>query len=298
MPLTRRRRAITPRLPAHADARVTAVAHELAGCVRISGDVRSLARLVTDIVLRPRASRAPGSGWAVGIVAGLWDDRERRVRLRGNLELVYRLNRGDVLALRETWIDDCYRLPFEDRLRTVLDLGANIGLTSVWLAHTYGSDMVVAVEPLAANVRLLRRNLARNGINARVVQAAVGPADGTAWFLPAVNSTEGYVAHGVGAGDDGVRVPMVTLDRLLGELGPGVVVDLLKLDIEGGERALLLRGDRRWLGRVRAILAEFHPWMVNCGGLVEVIEREGFRHVPAVNSGVGSVDAFVREETM
>jgi hypothetical protein len=40
-------------------------------------------------------------------------NRERRIRVRGGIELNYRLNRGDMQSIREVWMDECYRLPFE-----------------------------------------------------------------------------------------------------------------------------------------------------------------------------------------
>ncbi len=42
-------------------------------------------------------------------------------------------------------------------------------------------------------------------------------------------------------------------------------IDLLKMDIEGGEQALLT-GDTAWLSSVNAIVAEFHPSVVDYAG--------------------------------
>jgi FkbM family methyltransferase len=52
------------------------------------------------------------------------------------------------------WFDEVYRLPFDEPSGTLLDLGANIGLTSVWLAKKYQIERVIAVEPDRTNAIL------------------------------------------------------------------------------------------------------------------------------------------------
>lgn len=60
-----------------------------------------------------------------------------------------------------------------------LDIGAHIGGATVALALAHPNASVLAVEPLPANARLLRRNVAMNGLAGRVavVEAAVGAAE-------------------------------------------------------------------------------------------------------------------------
>ena len=50
----------------------------------------------------------------------------------------------------------------------VLDVGANIGTVAVSLLVRHGVERIVAVEPDAENVRMLRANLALNGVQDRV----------------------------------------------------------------------------------------------------------------------------------
>ena len=106
----------------------------------------------------------------------------RKIRLKGGIELCYRLNKGDLHGIREVWFDEAYRLPFDDPSGALLDLGANIGLTSVWLAKRYSFSRVIAVEPDPNNARLVRLNLELNGINGEVIEAAIGPHEGLARF--------------------------------------------------------------------------------------------------------------------
>ena len=64
--------------------------------------------------------------------------------------------------------------------QTVLDVGANVGYFTLLAAQTIGAaGTVVAVEPDAANLRLLRANVWRGGCdNVRIVAAAASDERG------------------------------------------------------------------------------------------------------------------------
>lgn len=256
---------------------VRAIAHELNAARCVTRDRRSLVRLSIDILLY-RLLRFGGFGMR---------NRERTIRLRDDVRLTYRLNRGDIQSLREVWLDQVYRLPFDLVIERVVDLGANIGLTSVYFAKTYGAKTIVAVEPNPANVSLARRNFEQNGIAARVVEAAIGPADGIAKFADRIDSNLGAVS------DEGRPVRMISMRTLCAGLQPLGAIDLLKIDIEGGEQALL-SGSIDWLSGVRAIIAEFHPGLVDYPGLAKRIADAGFRWFEVGSVHEHTTDAFIR----
>ena len=213
-------------------------------------------------------------------------ERKRTIRMGEGVKLTYRLNRGDIQAVREVWVEECYRPPVDIPIDTVVDLGANIGLTSLWYA-THGASRLLCVEPLPENATLARRNLVQNGVRADFVQAAVGPADGTTRFKKDDDySTRGHV---VAAG--GIEVSVLSMPTLLRRLD-GTPVDLVKIDVEGAEDPLL-RGDLAWLDRVRAVIIEF-----DCGDSVElsrILKTHGFRYVPAGSVWWNSMDFFIRD---
>jgi FkbM family methyltransferase len=207
--------------------------------------------------------------------------------LQSGTTLTYRLNRGDIQGIREVWLDDVYRLPFDVTVDRVVDLGANIGLTSVYFAKKYGTKTIVAVEPNPANAELARRNFEQNGISARVIEAAIGPVDGFAHFSDALDSNLGAVSAA------GREVRMISMSTLCAETPRLGSIDLLKMDIEGGEQALL-SGSIEWLDGVRAIIAEFHPDIVDYPGLAERISGAGFRWYKAGAVYEHTTDAFIR----
>jgi FkbM family methyltransferase len=259
--------------------RVRGITHELAGAARAATDMKSRLRLLADIMLF-RALRV----WpALGAHA-----KTRRVLLRG-APLSYRLNRGDIQGIREVWLDEIYRIPAPHPFRIVVDLGTNIGLTSVWLHRQYGLEMVLGVEPDLENLELARHNLEANDVRGRVIHAAVGPTDDIVRFACTQGASNlGHVSA------VGVAVRQISMATVLAELPAERRIDLLKLDIEGAEEALLLADDLDWLDRIDSIIAEFHPATVNIPRLVAVLEQHGFTYFPAGTLWHGSMESSAR----
>jgi FkbM family methyltransferase len=244
---------------------------------RIAADMASFWRYAIDRMLVMLIGRIPVHG----------KNKTREIRLHDEVKLTYRLNRGDMQSIREVWLEESYKLPSDGGRKNLVDLGANIGLTSTWLARRYGCKKVIAVEPVGSNAELARRNLTANGVYAEVIEAAVGPENGIAHFQDNASSNLGRISK------TGREVPMVCLGTLL---RGGTIVDLLKIDIEGGEQALLTNGDTSWLNRIREIIIEFHPDLVDYTTLVTFLKNSGFEYLPAGTAFPGSMDYFRRRE--
>lgn len=231
------------------------------------------------------------------LVFGRVSHSPREVACRSNTRLRYRLNRGDLQGIREVWCCEVYRLPFDGPTDVLVDLGANIGLATLWLNRTHQFKRIVAVEPEPANAALVRQNLTINHVPAEVIEAAIGPRDGKASFIRHDSSNLGHVADGATAvANNTMEVPMVSMNRVLEVLASDAVIDVLKLDIEGGEGALLLEGSREWLRRVRAIVAELHPDKVDCDALINYLDTQGFDHIAANSVFPENMTAFVRRQ--
>jgi len=254
-----------------------ALSYEIGAAVALGGDIRSRVRLGADVILFRLLRVFPLPG----------ENKLRRIQLRRGGTIGYRLNRGDIQSIREVLMDEAYRLPFPVRQSAVIvDLGANIGLTSLYYYSTLQPRLIVAVEPDPSNAQLVRENL--TGWPAVVLQAAVGPHDGTAGFIRNRASNLGSLSPHA----SGIAVSLMSMDSVLESVPDGSNV-IVKLDIEGGEESLL-RGDTAWLSRVDGLIVEFHPDRVDYAGLVQVLEAAGFYYIPAGSSWPGSMDAFTR----
>ena len=263
-----------------------ALAHETRASIRLAGDFRSWWRLFRDIIRR-RLTR----------VARVRDVTARRmVNLKGGVRIAYRLNRGDLQGLREVWMDEGYRPTFPTRGTIVVDLGANIGLSSVWLFHRLRCERIIAVEADAGNASLAGENFRLKSLPGEVIHAAVGPRDGWASFATSEESNMGHVIEGDAVAHDGAgreKVRMISMATVLGHLPAGRRIDLLKVDIEGGEGALF-EGDLGWLDRVDGILIELHDDVTDTARVARAIEARGFRFIPAGSVYPKANSAFER----
>jgi FkbM family methyltransferase len=208
----------------------------------------------------------------------------REVHLLGDVRVRYRLNKGDLHSIREIWFQETYRLPFPVTTGVLLDLGANIGMASVWLTKKYKFTRVIAVEPDSSNAQLARENLELNRINGIVLEAAVGPKEPSARFESSEYSNQGKLS------EHGSLVPVTTVGTIL-QTCAVTHLALVKIDIEGSEQSLF-DGPLEWLSRTDAIIIEFHPTVVDYPGLTTLVSSKGFKYIPAGSSFPGNMDSF------
>jgi FkbM family methyltransferase len=140
---------------------------------------------------------------------------------------------------------------------TVVDCGANIGYFSVLASKAVGDDgAVLAVEPEAANLRLLRANLWRNRCdNVCVLPAAASDARGLLALRRSATNAGDHQVHR-DAGPDDLLVPCLALDDLL----DGLHVNAIKVDTQGADH-LVVAGLRRTLAANRHAPALIEFWM-------------------------------------
>jgi FkbM family methyltransferase len=174
------------------------------------------------------------------------------------VRLALRTNGFDVDIADEIFARGAYRFRIPG-VRTILDLGGNTGMASVFFRLVFPDAALACVEPVPANLRTLRRNLELNGLEVRVFEAAVGPEDGTTQFQVISDPRSGSAIYSEPAAVPDatyLTVPMISVDSILQALGWDRI-DLLKIDIEGGERQLLANRPP-WLARVGAMVGEGH----------------------------------------
>lgn len=151
----------------------------------------------------------------------------------------------------------------------VADVGANIGFFSLLSARLVGTrGHVYAFEPISENVRLLRESVNLNGCHERitVVPSAASDRSGsvsmrTSRGVPSGSATTSKPSGGLHSSQwvsKTVAVPSLTLDDYFDGLGIHRV-DLVKVDIEGGE-VQALKGMFRGLmqKRYRILMVEEH----------------------------------------
>ena len=180
----------------------------------------------------------------------LWNDIP--VRFRG----------GDAQALKEVFVDREYAF-LADYLSDlcspiILDVGAHIGTFALWVFSVVPNARIVSAEADPGTLRVLERNIAATSskfTDWTAIHAAAHATDGETILL----SEDGpSMSHRVSA-EGTLAVPSISLEALLEKAAPGGgLVDLVKIDIEGSEEALLCARPNL-LQRVKALVIELHP---------------------------------------
>jgi len=158
---------------------------------------------------------------------------------------------------------------------TCVEIGANIGTTTLPLVLQHGAGFCLALEPAPANLTLLRANLAANGVGpdrVRVLPVAASDRPGTVDFeLSSGNSgdhrirlQEGPAAHEPELYDERHRpviaVPAERADDILAEQDVDVSeVGFVWIDTQGHE-GHVLAGAPKLLASAAPIVMEYWPY--------------------------------------
>jgi FkbM family methyltransferase len=147
-------------------------------------------------------------------------------------------------------------------LRTVVDVGANVGAWTRAVLTVARPKRLIAVEPAPQARRLLLAATA-NHPEVQIVEIAVGAATGEATFrvtadshnasllVPRTDEMDAFYGGGYAVVEE-LRVPVAPLDDITAELD---TVDLLKIDVQGAERDVLAGGPET-LAKTRLLMIE------------------------------------------
>lgn len=137
----------------------------------------------------------------------------------------------------------------------IIDAGANIGLTSVFLANCCPNAKIDALEVEPDNLRVMQLNCAPYP-NIQVV--AKGLWHGVAHIKIANPSAESWAffVHET-TEDDPAAIAAVGVQQLM-EQRKQAAIDFLKVDIEGSEVELFSGDNKPWLDAVKVLAVELH----------------------------------------
>jgi len=206
--------------------------------------------------------------------------------------------RADTYAVKEPetleWIDRYFR-PGD----VFFDVGANIGLYSLYAAKRMGGDcQVLAFEPEALNHAQLVRNILRNGLSGRILPCCLAITDQLRFSSFHINPDDfdqisqgrfapGSSGHSFAGALDFMGRPFqpcmvqgmlgVPLDMLCRDLG-APVPNHVKIDVDGLEDDIIA-GMRSILAdtRLRSVLVEVSPRPGQTEGIRKALEDGGLQ---------------------
>lgn len=162
-----------------------------------------------------------------------------------------RARTSDLMVYQEVIVHDQYGCDLPENPKVIVDVGANIGLTSAYFASRFPGARILAIEPEEDNFRLLRQNLRRYR-NVQPIRAALWSSNARVDVRDVGTGSWAFQVEESLAGS----VPAITLSTLLKENSVSYV-DVLKIDIEGAEIEVF-RETPGWLPKVGLLIIELH----------------------------------------
>jgi FkbM family methyltransferase len=195
--------------------------------------------------------------------------------------------RGDFPALAEIFVQQAYApllAALPEPVTSWVDLGCNAGMFSAWLYDRactagHGADSrALLVEP-GSCIETAREFVRLNGLAEKfqVVQACIGDGSPVV-FYESKSSTRSSSAIKPPSREKQIRMETRTVTSLLDQYLPQA--DLLKVDIEGAEKFMLL--EEGILSRFRAGIIEWHAETTSGPDVAAWITAQGGRIVHAV----------------
>ena len=206
----------------------------------------------------------------------------------------------DIWSVKETFLDQFYTR-YSTQVEpdwVVVDIGAAIGEFTVYAAQKATAGEVYAYEPNPQSFALLQENLMLNGLsNVQAFCVGVWDQHGT-MQLDLVNAEplQGKTVFQQSDTALTAEIPVITFDQLVQD-SVNTMIDLLKLDCEGAEYAILMGASAESLARVQRIVMEYHDLDAEHehSRLVHFLEGNGFSvrlHANPVHAEIGYLYAW------
>lgn len=187
--------------------------------------------------------------------------------------------------------EDCYQLAaleqkLNGQVKTVLDVGANVGLFGIAARHYFPRAKVHMYEPNSSLKSFLENHC--EAIGAEYFIEAVGKNNGTV-NLELKNGS----MHSVTRRDEAGSIRQIAFGEAIERLGGKV--DLVKLDCEGAEWSIFERV-RDW-ENVSHLTMEYHLWAepgYEVNDVFDALDRIGFycwSHIPSPSGQWGMLQA-------
>ena len=168
--------------------------------------------------------------------------------------LPLRLNGVDSALAEDLFVNRPYDVS-ADNVKTILDLGGNIGFGTLLFHARFPDASIATLEPVPGNILLLKETLRLNNIRATLFEAAVGVEDGVVDLFIGDDPTAVSIMPGVET-TQRITAKQMSIPSVMKEMGWDYI-DVLKIDIEGYEKTLFsARND--WLQHVGLIVGEAH----------------------------------------
>jgi len=206
----------------------------------------------------------------------------KKLKIFGKDVILNLRNEGDHAIANELFLDNQYRF-CDDVIRkakySVIDIGGHLGFFSLYASLLNSDVPIYTFEPHIGNYEILKKNLKDNKIkNVYPKQLAVNDKVGQTELKISKEDLNHSILTPIEPTGDTQIVQTTTLERIFSKNGLGHC-DLIKIDCEGAEFALIYATPNTILDKVSNIFLEYHDWIEgeNSDELKRFLESKKFK---------------------
>lgn len=240
-----------------------------------------------DDLFRKRFYRATGKG-SVSIISESENEIIFTLKETGRNDLqicVRKKNSSDIQVFGQVFVKKEYKALVDKILeynkspdiRFVIDAGANVGFTSLYLKQSFPGAFYLVIEPDEKNMEQLQKNFKLNDLdNTELLLSGLWSSD--CWLQINRDAYEGKEwSYYVTASGKPTNLKGISLSTLLNKTD-FPFIDILKMDIEGGEKEIFSKEEitSSILQKTRFIAIEIHDQLADRQHILSILEKNNF----------------------
>ena len=176
---------------------------------------------------------------------------------KDHIKIMIRTNSTDIMQLATVWLAEDYKIPEFDvnENDTIIDIGAHIGLFSLFVSDNCKNGKIYCYEPITENYNILMKNIELNKIKNIIPfnQAVSKENEKIKIYLNSDDS-----AHSIfSSGKDFVQVKSISIKSIF-DNNKINNCNLLKLDCEGAEYEIIDSIPEEYFLRINKLIIEYH----------------------------------------
>lgn len=202
--------------------------------------------------------------------------------LNKKIQTVYlRTYSGDISIFYEIFFKEVYKTEDKCTSSIIMDIGANIGLATIYFLAKNPHATIISVEPDPANAFLFRKNLLNEITLGRVLffETAVSDRCGKMYLSQPLKKYNPKLLQQ--AAVNAIDVEVLSIHSLM-DLCKVSEIKILKIDVEGAEETIFSNKDE-WLAKVKTILVEIHSENSK-RNILEILRQQNFILQSSANS--------------
>lgn len=236
----------------------------------------------------------------IGIYFKIIKKENAILETRNNIKIKIRTDSTDIMQLGTVWLAGDYEVSgFNiDKDDVVIDVGAHIGLFSLFISQYCKHGKIFSYEPIKENFNILKENLELNNIkNIIPFNFAVSNQSGKSKIF--INFDDS--AHSIfNSGKDFIEVNSITIKSIFDQ-NKIENCNLLKLDCEGAEYEIVDSISKEYFLKIDKIMIEYHLANENpelFKKLIQTLNDNLFKiKIEKISDGMGMIYAINMNKT-